>query len=121
MTGDAQEIGGALQLYPRGPGIGRMTNFFSLMLRVLVVAVVIWVVWQFMPVLIVPLAVALVVGLVVGGVVLSVAAAVVTVLVAALLVLAAVLAPVAIPVLAVVGLVALCRRRDAPAAGVAAA
>lgn len=100
-----EKTGGTRQLYPRARGIGRMTNVFALMLRVLVVAVVIWLEGQFMSVFIVPFAVALVIGLVIGGLVLSGAAAVVTVLVAASLVLAV-----------SVAMVALSRRREAPTA-----
>ena len=105
MAGDAPEIGRALQVYPPGRGFGGMTNVFALILRVLVVAVVIWLEGQFMFVFIVPFAVALVIGLVIGGLVLSAAAAVVTILVAASLVLAV-----------SVAMVALSRRREAPTA-----
>ena len=82
-----------------------MTNVFALILRVLVVAVVIWLEGQFMFVFIVHFAVALVIGLVIGGLVLSAAAAVVTILVAASLVLSV-----------SVAMVALSRRREAPTA-----
>ena len=108
------------------PGSWGMKTFFLTVLKIALVALLLWWVLHNVPVLIMPLVGALVIGLalaLIGSVAavagLSLAVVLVTVALTVVLALAAALSPVWLPVLAVIGLVAPCRPRKRPDAPMA--
>lgn len=100
-----------------------MNPLLSSLLKFLALVAVIWLVWNFFPLLAAPFAAVALVAVGVGAAMLlgltvlgAVLLAVLVAVVAAVLGVAVSLLPVAIPVLAVVGIVLLCRRRPGAAA-----